>query len=65
MTNLEIIQSTYESKTSEANAENLSIHLDKDVAWTARNLGQKYLGWNILIKLFRTVEIRQRLTKCM
>ena len=34
MTNLEIIQTTYEGKTSEENAKNLAKHLDKDVAWT-------------------------------
>ena len=36
MTNLEIIQSTYEGKTSEENAKNLAKYLNKDVAFRRR-----------------------------
>ena len=43
MTNLEIIQSTYEGKTSEENAKNLAKYLDKDVAWTEAK-GFPYAG---------------------
>ena len=43
MTNLEIIKSTYEGKTSEENGENLAKYVAEDIAWTEAN-GFPYAG---------------------
>ena len=53
MTNLEIIQSTYEGKTSDENAKNLANHLHKDVAWTEAKgfpYGGTYIGLEAIIE---------------
>jgi len=43
MTNLEIIKSTYEGKTSEENGENLAKHVAKNISWTEAK-GFPYAG---------------------
>lgn len=43
MTNLEIVQSTYEGKTSEANGKNLQKYLSSDVQWREAD-GFPYAG---------------------
>jgi ketosteroid isomerase-like protein len=43
MTNLEIIKSTYEGKTSEENGKNLAKYLAEDVSWTEAK-GFPYAG---------------------
>ena len=53
MTNLEIIQSTYEGKTSDENAKNLANYLHKDVAWTEAKgfpYGGTYIGLEAIIE---------------
>ena len=43
MTNLEIIKSTYEGKTSEENGRNLAKYADEDIRWTEAK-GFPYAG---------------------
>lgn len=43
MTNLEIIKSTYEGKTSEENGKNLAKHVAKNISWTEAK-GFPYAG---------------------
>jgi len=43
MTNLEIIKSTYEGKTSEENGKNLARYVAKDISWTEAK-GFPYAG---------------------
>lgn len=43
MTNLEIIKSTYEGKTSEENGKNLAKHVAEDISWTEAH-GFPYAG---------------------
>ena len=43
MTNLEIIKSTYEGKTSEENGKNLAKHIAKNISWTEAK-GFPYAG---------------------
>lgn len=43
MTNLEIIKSTYEGKTSEENGRNLAKHVAEDITWTEAK-GFPYAG---------------------
>ena len=43
MTNLEIIKSTYEGKTSEENGKNLAKYVADDISWTEAN-GFPYAG---------------------
>ena len=43
MTNLEIIKSTYEGKTSEENGKNLAKHVSKNISWTEAK-GFPYAG---------------------
>jgi len=43
MTNLEIIKSTYEGKTSEENGKNLAKHVADDISWTEAH-GFPYAG---------------------
>lgn len=43
MTNLEIVKSTYEGKTSEENGKNLAKHVADDLSWTEAN-GFPYAG---------------------
>ncbi len=43
MTNLEIIKSTYEGKTSEENGENLAKYVTEDISWTEAK-GFPYAG---------------------
>lgn len=43
MTNLEIVKSTYEGKTSEENGENLAKHVDDAISWTEAK-GFPYAG---------------------
>jgi ketosteroid isomerase-like protein len=43
MTNLEIIKSTYEGKTSEENGKNLAKYVAKDISWTEAR-GFPYAG---------------------
>jgi len=43
MTNLEIIKSTYEGKTSEENGQNLAKYVTKDISWTEAK-GFPYAG---------------------
>jgi ketosteroid isomerase-like protein len=43
MTNLEIIKSTYEGKTSKENGENLAKYVAKDISWTEAK-GFPYAG---------------------
>ena len=43
MTNLEIIRSTYEGKTSEENGENLANHVAENITWTEAK-GFPYAG---------------------
>ncbi|MFH7018880.1 nuclear transport factor 2 family protein [Flavobacterium sp. FlaQc-47] len=43
MTNLEIIKSTYEGKTSEENGQNLAKYVSKDISWTEAK-GFPYAG---------------------
>lgn len=43
MTNLEIIKSTYEGKTSEENGKNLAKYVAKDISWTEAK-GFPYAG---------------------
>lgn len=43
MTNLEIVKSTYEGKTSEENGQNLAKYVDKDISWTEAK-GFPYAG---------------------
>lgn len=43
MTNLEIIKSTYEGKTSEENGKNLAKHVIDDISWTEAK-GFPYAG---------------------
>lgn len=43
MTNLEIIKSTYEGKTSEENGKNLAKHVADDISWTEAK-GFPYAG---------------------
>jgi hypothetical protein len=43
MTNLEIIKSTYEGKTSEENGKNLAKHVAEDISWTEAK-GFPYAG---------------------
>ncbi len=43
MTNLEIIKSTYEGKTSEENGENLAKYVAEDISWTEAK-GFPYAG---------------------
>ncbi|MCC9070913.1 nuclear transport factor 2 family protein [Flavobacterium sp. F-65] len=43
MTNLEIIKSTYEGKTSEENGKNLANHVIDDISWTEAK-GFPYAG---------------------
>ena len=43
MTNLEIIKSTYEGKTSEENGQNLAKYVIKDISWTEAK-GFPYAG---------------------
>ena len=43
MTNLEIIKSTYEGKTSEENGQNLAKYVAKDISWTEAK-GFPYAG---------------------
>jgi hypothetical protein len=43
MTNLEIIKSTYEGKTSEENGKNLAKHVAENISWTEAK-GFPYAG---------------------
>jgi len=43
MTNLEIVKSTYEGKTSEENGKNLAKHVANDISWTEAK-GFPYAG---------------------
>jgi ketosteroid isomerase-like protein len=43
MTNIEIIKSTYEGKTSEENGKNLAKHVSKNISWTEAK-GFPYAG---------------------
>lgn len=43
MTNLEIVKSTYEGKTSEENGENLAKYVTEDISWTEAK-GFPYAG---------------------
>ncbi|WP_296150688.1 nuclear transport factor 2 family protein [uncultured Flavobacterium sp.] len=43
MTNLEIVKSTYEGKTSEENGENLAKYVAEDISWTEAK-GFPYAG---------------------
>ena len=43
MTNLEIIKSTYEGKTSEENGKNLAKYVDENISWTEAK-GFPYAG---------------------
>ncbi|MCC9064880.1 nuclear transport factor 2 family protein [Flavobacterium piscisymbiosum] len=43
MTNLEIVKSTYEGKTSEENGQNLAKYVAKDISWTEAK-GFPYAG---------------------
>lgn len=43
MTNLEIIKSTYEGKTSQENGKNLAKHVAEDISWTEAK-GFPYAG---------------------
>jgi ketosteroid isomerase-like protein len=49
MTNLEIIKSTYEGKTSEENGENLDKYASEDISWTEAK-GFPYAGTYIGIE---------------
>ena len=53
MTNLEIIKSTYEDKTSEENGKNLAKHVAEDIAWTEAKgfpYAGTYIGLESIIK---------------
>jgi uncharacterized protein len=53
MTNLEIIKSTYEGKTSEENGRNLAKHVADDIHWTEAKgfpYGGTYIGLDNIIK---------------
>lgn len=49
MTNLEIIKSTYEGKTSEENGQNLAKYVAEDISWTEAK-GFPYAGTYIGLK---------------
>ncbi|MCF8714495.1 nuclear transport factor 2 family protein [Joostella atrarenae] len=59
MTNLEIIKSTYEGKTSEENGENLAKYVAKDISWTEAEgfpyagtyIGLENIGRNVFSRL--------------
>lgn len=57
MTNLEIIKSTYEGKTSEENGKNLASHVARDIVWTEAKgfpYGGTYVGWEAIAQnIFR------------
>ena len=53
MTNLEIIKSTYEGKTSEENGKNLAQYASDDISWTEAKgfpYGGTYIGFESIIK---------------
>jgi len=53
MTNLEIVKSTYEGKTSEENGKNLAQHLAADASWTEAAgfpYGGTYIGLDAITK---------------
>jgi uncharacterized protein len=53
MTNLEIIKSTYEGKTSEENGKNLAQHVASDISWTEAKgfpYGGTYIGLESITK---------------
>nr|WP_320038907.1 nuclear transport factor 2 family protein [uncultured Bacteroides sp.] len=53
MTNLEIVKSTYEGKTSEENGKNLAQHLALDASWTEAAgfpYGGTYIGLDAITK---------------
>ena len=53
MTNLEIVRSTYEGKTSEENGKNLAAHVADNISWTeARGFpyGGTYVGFDSIVK---------------
>ena len=53
MTNLEIVRSTYEGKTSEENGKNLAAYVADDISWTeARGFpyGGTYVGFANIVK---------------
>ena len=43
MTNIEIVKSTYEGKTSEENGKNLAMYVAEDISWTEAK-GFPYAG---------------------
>jgi uncharacterized protein len=58
MTNLDIIRSTYEGKTSEENGRNLAEHVAEDISWTEAK-GFPYSGIYIgLESIIKNVFIR-------
>jgi ketosteroid isomerase-like protein len=58
MTNLDIIKSTYEGKTSEENGRNLAEHVAEDISWTEAK-GFPYSGIYIgLESIIKNVFIR-------
>ncbi len=59
MTNLEIIKSTYEGKTSEENGENLAKHVAENISWTEAK-GFPYAGTYIGLESI-TENVFQRL----
>lgn len=53
MTNLDIIKSTYEGKTSEENGENLARYVAEDISWTEAKgfpYGGTYIGLDNITK---------------
>lgn len=53
MTNLEIIKSTYEGKTSKENGENLRRYLATNVVWTEAAgfpYGGTYIGYDAIVQ---------------
>lgn len=53
MTNLEIVKSTYEGKTSEENGRNLAEHVAENIAWTEAKgfpYGGTYIGLENITK---------------
>jgi ketosteroid isomerase-like protein len=53
MTNLEIIKSTYEGKTSEENGKNLATHVAENISWTEAKgfpYGGTYIGLDNITK---------------
>ncbi len=55
MTNLEIVGSTYEGKTSEDNGKNLAKYVAGDISWTEAKgfpYGELILAWRISPNMF-------------